>query len=505
VSISRLLQRAREVDCSRLPGYRPTHAGGPLGKIPKNVSTAENTPRPMGQLPGPTGARSELGAPQGGPSDSGTSKRPGPEGPRRPPEMHGIAYSEADGPMPATGSQRFWLLDGIRSLQATPRQRSCRRKRISAEVQLVELEDGRKRLDGICRCGSVTCPACAAGIYARRAEDIQSACERWRLSGSSLGQQVVMLTLTVRHSLGDDVTLATRGLHQAFRRMRQGRRGQALWRQLGIVHSVRATEATYGENGWHMHLHVLLFVAGWDWLSCREKVRIAWQDAVEAELGSAFVPDETHGVSLSTSTADRYIAKLGLEVMAITKKAKAGNLTPWQVAHRAANGESRYRHLWSSYARAMLGRQTLAWSAHAKDALGVRRARDELLVMQEEDRFGVIQVLATWEGEAWDTSKRVDRYWTWKVLAGIADLPKEPTRRGVTLPMRETYPDGCKHPPRLPKPARVEPMPDLAKAQERHEADLEAELFPERRWYLRKRAMGKVRAFIDSLNLPKVG
>ena len=312
-----------------------------------------------------------------------------------------------------------------------------------------------------------------------------------------------MMTLTIRHALGDDVAVAVRGIHQAFRRMRQGRRGQALWAKLGVVHSVRATESTYGENGWHVHLHVLLFVAGWDWLDAKQKVTVAWQDAVEAELGAAYVPDDEHGATLATSTADRYIAKLGLEVMAITKRAQGGNLNPWQVAQQAARGDARARETWRNYARAMLGRQTLAWSAHAKGALGVKRSRDELLAMKEEDRFGVIQVLATWTGPSWDECKRVDRYWTWKVLAGIAELPSEPVRRGVTIPMRETYPEATKYPTRLPTAARREPMPDWSSAREHQERELEDELFPERAWYLKQRALGRVREFVRGLDLPE--
>lgn len=486
------------------PNSRPSSGPGSLGKIPQNVSKAENLRRPMGQLPGSNGSRiGAAGRRSASVSESraNTSERPDCGESRRRPEMHGIACSALKGITPSAGAQRFWLLDGIRALQATPRQRSCRRKRIAAEVQLVELEDGRKRLDGICRCGSSVCPACAAGIYAQRADDIQAACERWRLAGRSLGHQVVMLSLTIRHALGDDVALATRGIHQAFRRMRQGRRGQALWAKLGVIHSVRATEATYGKNGWHVHLHVLLFVQGWDWLDAGKKVTDAWQDAVEAELGSAFVPDDEHAAVMTTSSADAYIAKLGLEVMAITKRGRQGNLTPWQVAHLAASGNPDYRELWKSYARAMLGRQTLAWSAHAKDALGVRRGRDELVVMREEDRFGVVTVLATWTGPSWDESKRVDRYWTWKVLAGLVDLPSEPRRKGITLDMRETHPEGIKYPKRLPRAARVEAMPDLAKAAERHEQLLELELYPERAWYLKQRALGKVREFMRNLKI----
>jgi hypothetical protein len=393
---------------------------------------------------------------------------------------------------------RFRLLDRIRGLQATARQRSCRRKRISTEVQLVRREDGSYSLEGLCRCGSVNCPVCAGAIYARRADEVQTACELWRWSGRALGQRVVMLTLTIAHHLGDDVAAAVRGIHQAYRQLRAGRRGQALWKRLGIKHTVRATEATYGDHGWHVHLHVLLFVEGWDWMAARYDMSVAWRDAVEAKLGSKHMPSLSRGAVLNNSESDSYIVKLGLEVAAITKRARNKSRNPWQIAQDASDGDSESRKLWHDYVVATLGRQTLTWSAHARAAFGIDRSNDELAVMREENRFGVVEVLATWSGEAWDASKRADRDWTWRVMARLVIPPTGPPRHGVTIPMRETV--GAKGPPRLPTAARCEPFPGLAAVKQRIEEEAEAELYPERAWYLKQRAKGRLREMFCGLN-----
>lgn len=390
---------------------------------------------------------------------------------------------------PAVNSYR--LLDGIRALQPVARQRACRRTRIAADVELVQREDGSRGLVGLCRCGSLCCPVCAGHLYATRADEIQSACETWRLSGG----QVVMLTLTIRHAISDDLATAVRGIAQAYRKLRAGRAGQSLWRALGIEHSVRAIELTHGPNGWHPHLHVLLFVRGWDWLELRSRISQAWQDAVGCELGSRHVPDAIHGATVTVSTSDTYIAKLGLEVSSIGKRAHGPNRSPWEIAADASDGDEASRELWRKYSAAMLGRQRITWSAHSKRFFGLERERDELAVMLHEDRLGVVTVLARWTATTWDAGKLAARDWTSRVMAGNEPLPW-PDRHGVTLRDRAEVGTG---PPRLPTAARCEPYPGLRQAGERQEAAIEAELFPERRWYLKQRALGRVRLMFEGM------
>jgi hypothetical protein len=384
------------------------------------------------------------------------------------------------------GVNRFRLLDGIRALQPTERQRSCRRKRVAPEVQLVTREDGTRSLLGLCRCGSASCPVCATYLYARRAEEITHGCELWRLSGG----QVLMGTFTTRHAISDDIRTVQRGVSEAWRKLRAGRKGQALWASLGVVHTVRAIEVTHGANGWHVHIHCLFFVQGWAWLDARSRLSERWEESVSQTMGSRHAPTFEHGVRLTISSSDKYIAKLGLELASITtKEASNGHRTPWQIAQSAAEGCEADRILWRDYSAAMLGRQRLTWSAHARRSLGLERTRDELATMKQEDRSGVLTVQATWDAYSWDRGL-ADRHWTTRIMGGEVTLPTAIRRHGVVLPERAGAPP---KPRKLTTPERCEPYPGLAQAGERQEQAIEAEMFPERAWYLKQRALGRLR------------
>jgi hypothetical protein len=361
----------------------------------------------------------------------------------------------------------------------------------------VQDHEGRRTLQGLVRCGSAwSCPVCAASVYSHRADEIQHASELWRLAGG----RVYLLTLTVRHALGDDLRLLAAGVAQAWRRLRQGRHGQSLWRQLGIVHTLRALEVTHGANGWHPHLHVLVFTRGAGFERWEEQLALEWCEAVRAELGCSAAPSHEQAATITHSEAAEYVAKLGLEVSSITKQGKRGSRTPWQVAHAAADHEPGARELWRDYGEAMRGRQSLTWSAHARRDLGLLRSDDELAVMLYEDRAGVEQVIATWSGAQWDRRTRVDRQYVSTVMR-VADAglelpshlaPDQIPRPGIASPDHRTVP----RPPRLPLAARrgeVE-APDLAAFERQMDERLAAqEAEGPTDWLRRCRALGKLR------------
>ncbi|PRW75701.1 protein rep, partial [Pseudomonas fluorescens] len=71
-----------------------------------------------------------------------------------------------------------------------------------------------------------------------------------------------MLTLTVPHGLGDDLSGLLEQIHKAWRSTSTSRAGKKLRKLLGVRGTIRALEVTPGSNGFHPHLHVLLFLHG---------------------------------------------------------------------------------------------------------------------------------------------------------------------------------------------------------------------------------------------------
>jgi hypothetical protein len=135
---------------------------------------------------------------------------------------------------------------------------------------------------GLMTCGSVwACPRCSAVVAHTRAAEISSAVrECYRLGG-----RVYMLTLTMRHTSRDELAMLWDSLSVAWRaafgsRAWTGQRERTELRggrpivvgaKLGdaerfdVAGLTRVAEATYGRpqaggNGWHLHIHALLFI-----------------------------------------------------------------------------------------------------------------------------------------------------------------------------------------------------------------------------------------------------
>lgn len=134
----------------------------------------------------------------------------------------------------------------------------CRTVRTAPTVQLFERHspDGTSRLvmHGIQTCGSVhSCPMCAAPILTRRAKEVQQALDAHRRDRSAL------VTLTVRHHRGIPLDVLRTVLARAYSELWAGKGGQKARRDLGVKHHIRAAEQTWGQNGWHPHIHAMFF------------------------------------------------------------------------------------------------------------------------------------------------------------------------------------------------------------------------------------------------------
>lgn len=392
---------------------------------------------------------------------------------------------------------------GLRGLTGR-RQAVCRVVRVAPDVSLVEKENresGERHLciRGLSTCGSVwSCPMCAERIVSRRARDITAAVTQ---HGSAL---VTMVTCTLRHRRGNSLRLLHAVLARAWGDMWSGGRGQRLRAVLGVTGHVRAAEQTWGtDNGWHPHLHALLFTSrklefeaerllAEHWARRVHKVLLRALDlALEATRGNATAVERLqkllgkrvclelgdklslslarlsplpndHGLRCSPVSDGGYIEKLGLEVAAVTaKRGEAEHLTSWEIASLAADGCKRARRLWREHYAAMFGRRQLTWSRGLRDMVGlgvdvpdVALGADDETVAADDERL-----LGTVRAETWDELTRDRAQCVVADLCGeysegtMLDLPwvtpAPQTRSPVTVPMFRAVPRG-----------RPEPLPD---------------------------------------------
>lgn len=146
------------------------------------------------------------------------------------------------------------------------RVRSCGRAGIDPEngvsVRVGVTPDGGRRaaFGGVATCGSVwSCPVCSEKIQATRQAEVASALLMARL----LGWEVGFFTFTVRHKRrrGQGLAAVWGAVDDAWRAATGG--AGPVWAadraDFGVRGYVRLVEVTQGFNGWHVHVHALVF------------------------------------------------------------------------------------------------------------------------------------------------------------------------------------------------------------------------------------------------------
>lgn len=140
-------------------------------------------------------------------------------------------------------------------------------------------EGPRAGFAGLMTCGSVwVCPVCSNKIATERALEIAVAVARWEKRGG----RVAMLTLTMAHNRHQSLAELWDAVSAAWNKVTSGRQWMQDQDAYGILQDrikrgpepiserrhtvrrlpwIRAVEVTYGDNGWHVHLHVLLFLS----------------------------------------------------------------------------------------------------------------------------------------------------------------------------------------------------------------------------------------------------
>lgn len=329
----------------------------------------------------------------------------------------------------------YRLLDKLRPISRN-RTARCRRFRLHKTVQV--MSDGeRSWVAGVQTCNNVWgCPVCASQIQRERAQLVDYAIDRWIAYGQNrkgpADAHAYMLTLTIRHGLSHRLKKTSQLIADAWSLMFAGREGQATRERLGLEHFIRALEPTYGvEHGWHPHLHVILLTAGAIDEETTEYIRQRWAECVAAAgldgdgFHQEFQPNDRRGVELRElfqSRDGRYVSKLFLELTSYdTKGGRNGNLTWWQLAERAGDGDARMIALWQEAQAALFGRRQLTWSHGTAEFFGIKDLVEEDIDHPDgvaaEDVRDVFQLEIP--GKVWDEAWRRDRFFLSTLLASV--------------------------------------------------------------------------------------
>jgi hypothetical protein len=308
----------------------------------------------------------------------------------------------------ATGRRRnrYDLRYVLWKFSTLPRVNRCGRVVASnARTPDVRVADGgHAHFSGLMLCGSVwSCPVCSAKIRHERAQELEHALSRWMAlhpAGS-----VLLATLTMPHDRGEALSGLMDTIQHAWRRVLSGGAWMRDKADYGIRHHVRGWDATHGGNGWHPHLHAVLFLdrtpTAEQLARLEDRLHGRWSRAC-TERGHR-EPTREHGtrLELARSPADlaAYVAKVAadhadgrvsgtaLEVArGDLKQARDGGRTPWQILESfASTGDCDDLSLWREWEQATFGRYWMRWSRGLKELVGLADRDDQEITETEQD------------------------------------------------------------------------------------------------------------------------
>jgi len=292
----------------------------------------------------------------------------------------------------------------------------------------VKHSDGVTGFSGLQTCGSVwACAVCSQKIASVRSADIGAAADAWHLRGS----RIVFLTLTMRHNRGQRLDDLWDNLAAGWKKVASGRPWENNCKNYGIpiprviksgaekgktvieprIPYIRAVESTHGANGWHLHIHALLFVSGKftddDVETLRDDIYARWSGALTSR--GMHAPSVAHGVDAklvrrgSTELLGGYFAKSVYTGRAPVAKGSASRATGWEVAGgggKTARGVNRTPFqiladvealgdaddlaIWWEWESASKGRRQITWSVGLREFLGLNDELTDEQIAEEE-------------------------------------------------------------------------------------------------------------------------
>ncbi|MEK5257659.1 protein rep [Paenibacillus sp. FSL F4-0125] len=302
---------------------------------------------------------------------------------------------------------RYQMQSASKHLLPNHRVGICLRHQIQryGDVSLFKHRSTQKAFyGGLMVCGSVwVCPVCAAKISERRRSELKIAFD----SHLQQGGYCTMVTLTFSHSRTDKLQDLLIALSKSVQDFSRGGRDRVFRESIGLVGKIRAFEITYGQNGWHPHIHLLLMhnneIEPWEREEVRDKLYDMWEGAC-AKNGLS--TNYEHGLKIDDAAeASQYIGKWG-DIMdkpwgtdsemtkANIKKGRAGSMTPFDFLRAVIeDGDLQYEDKFREYAAATKGMHQLVWSRGLKAKYLIEDKSDEEVAtekIEEADLLGLL-------------------------------------------------------------------------------------------------------------------
>lgn len=293
------------------------------------------------------------------------------------------------------GRSILWQESGLK------RVRDCGRVAVTEGGSVaLRLSQGVAGFAGLASCGSVWAdPVCNAKVMARRALEIGAAVETWQ----SLGGRVGFVTLTMRHRKGQRLSTLWAALSKAWHRAVGGTSWQRDREAFGVAGWLRVVEVTYGRNGWHVHVHALMFLEPGllepDVAGLHRSMFGRWAAGLKsAGMARPLMVGQDAKLLAGAADADlaRYFTKavhgghrVGLEFTSSQTKAVRsahGTRPVWSLLDDVIDqGDADALDLWHEWERASKGKRQMTWAQGLRQRLGLlaAEATDEEIAGEE--------------------------------------------------------------------------------------------------------------------------
>jgi hypothetical protein len=277
----------------------------------------------------------------------------------------------------------------------------------------------RATFGNLLTCGELwVCPVCASRITEKRAAELIEAAARWRKTHSG---QLTLNTYTLQHDKGQTLAEVLGTLQTALRRFKSGRAYQAIQDAFQVAGCVRAIEILYGENGWHAHVHELVFHKR---LTPDQRRRYVtectarWLDCLIKSGGAGLAGIAFDSRAEKRAVAD-YLAKIGREPIkqtwglereiskAPSKVGRSKGRSAFDLLADAGAGDPGATRLYLEYVRNTKGLRFLRWSTGLRDLLDMdNEAPDSEIAATDE---AAALVLGYIRADGWRALMRFNR------------------------------------------------------------------------------------------------
>jgi hypothetical protein len=287
------------------------------------------------------------------------------------------------------------------------RLEDCGRVAYGSHVTLRRAAEGVAGVAGVHTCGSVwVCSVCSAKIAGQRQDELRRGLNNWWGAGG----HVLMMTLTMRHEAGDPLSGLWDQLGRAWASVTSGRQWLKNRAQYGIQGYMRVVEQTHGSNGWHVHIHALLFltedVSPLELQTLEQQMVARWIGKLE-RMGASATPagQRLERVGEGDDVLADYFTKavdngdaIALELnWGQSKRArKEGSRAPFGILDDfIATGDAEDLELWQEFAFASKGRRQMTWGAGTRDLLQLgaemtdEEIADEEIGTEEDDMLAI--------------------------------------------------------------------------------------------------------------------